>query len=184
MVIALYFMYYMKKAILTTLLLAAFVTEAFAQFQIIDRSGNGIQTNSNGQYQITGQVNGNNVQLTNNGLQVSGAGGYFGIGNTSGMSGNSGQLLGLIQMASKIIGMLVPVMIALAVVAFFWFLVGFIWKGAEDPTKHKDAMKGMAFSVVAIFVMVSIWGIVAFIGNTVGISQGGGIPEFKLPGFK
>lgn len=176
----------MKKAILTTLLLAAFVTEAFAQFQIIDRSGNGIQTNSNGQYQITGQVNGNNVQLTNNGLQVSGAGGYFGIGNTSGMGmgGNSGQLMGLIQMASKIIGMLVPVMIALAVVAFFWFLVNFIWKGAEDPTKHKDAMKGMAFSVVAIFVMVSIWGIVAFIGTTVGIGQGGGIPDFKLPGFK
>ncbi len=179
-------MYYMKKAILTTLLLATFVTEVFAQFQIIDRSGSGVQMNSNGQYQVTGQLNGNNIQITDGGLQVSGPGGYFGIGNTSGigMGGNSGQLVGLIQMASRIIGMLVPIMISLAVVAFFWFLVNFIWKGAEDPQKHKDAMKGMGYSIVAIFAMVSIWGIIAFMGTTLGIGQGGGIPDFKLPGFK
>ena len=99
-------------------------------------------------------------------------------------TGGSNQLENLILQFSTITGMLVPVLIALAVLAFFWFLVTFIWKGAEDPKKHADAMKGMGASLVAIFVMVSVWGIIAFMGTVLGIGQGGAINEIELPGVR
>jgi hypothetical protein len=35
---------------------------------------------------------------------------------------------------------------------------------------------------MAIFVMVSVWGIIAFVGGILGIDQGGSIHGFKLPG--
>jgi hypothetical protein len=40
----------------------------------------------------------------------------------------------------------------------------------------------MGWSIFAIFVMVSIWGIIGFIGGVTGIEQGGSIHGFKLPG--
>lgn len=90
----------------------------------------------------------------------------------------------IIVAISNIIGSLVPVMISLAVLVFFWFLVQFIWKGADDPKVHQNGMKGMGYSLLAIFVMVSLWGIIAFVGTTLGIGQGGGMNDFRLPGFK
>lgn len=175
----------MKKAILTLLLASVFVGQTYAQFNYVGPNGN-LQVNSNGQYQVGGMVNGNYVQTNSNGgFSISGPGGSLSIGNTNGFNGsNASGLLGLIMLASRITGMLVPITIALAVLAFFWFLVNFIWKGAEDPKVHSDGLKGMGYSLLAIFVMVSIWGIIAFIGNTVGIGQGGSLPDFKLPGFK
>jgi fumarate reductase subunit D len=107
----------------------------------------------------------------------------FNFGGTSGAA-NFTPLQKIIVATSNIIGSLVPVMIALAVVVFFWFLVQFIWKGAEDPKVHQNGMKGMGYSLLAIFVMVSLWGIIGFVGNALGIGQGGKLPEFYLPGFK
>lgn len=177
---------YMKKALLTILLTTAFVAKGYAQFNYVGSNGTNLQVNSNGQYQVGGMVNGNYVQTNSSGgFSINGPGGSLSIGNTSGFSGqNAGGLLGLIQLASKITGMLVPVTIALATLAFFWFLVEFIWKGRESADAHEKGLKGMGYSILAIFVMVSIWGIVSFIGTTIGIGQGGSLPDYKLPGFK
>jgi hypothetical protein len=44
-------------------------------------------------------------------------------------------------------------------------------------------MKGMAFSILALFMMVSVWGLVSFLGSFFGIGQGGsvGIPAIPTP---
>jgi hypothetical protein len=39
----------------------------------------------------------------------------------------------------------------------------------------------MGYSILAIFVMVSIWGIIGFIGNTLGVGAGGGAPVPVVP---
>lgn len=79
---------------------------------------------------------------------------------------------------SNILGILVPIFITLAVLAFFWGLVKYLWGGAED----KDAAKNiMIWGVIAIFVMVSVFGLVQLIGNTFGVNQGGGINLPQLP---
>jgi hypothetical protein len=89
---------------------------------------------------------------------------------------------GLINMVQGIMSRLVPIMIGLAVLAFFWFIVQFIWKGKDNPDEQIKARAGMGYSILAIFVMVSIWGIISFMGNTLGIGQGGQMPGFKVPG--
>ncbi len=87
-----------------------------------------------------------------------------------------GQFLGLI---TKITNALIPIAVSLAVLAFFWYLIKFIWYGKEDAESKKVGLAGMGWSVVALFVMVSIWGLVGFLGSITGVGQGGKVP---IPG--
>lgn len=81
-----------------------------------------------------------------------------------------------ITLISNVTNALIPIAVTLAVLAFFWFLIMFIWKGSGDATKRQEGLAGMGWSVVALFVMVSIWGLVGFIGSITGIGQGGRVP--------
>jgi hypothetical protein len=87
-----------------------------------------------------------------------------------------------IALAQTIASRLIPFLVSLAVLAFFWFLVMFIWKGRDSSDAQAKGRLGMFYSLVAIFVMVSMWGIIVFIGNMLGINQGGSMSGFKLPG--
>jgi hypothetical protein len=99
--------------------------------------------------------------------------------NAASTAGTS--LLGLLALAQTLVARLVPFMIGLAVVIFFYFLIMFIFKGSESGEKRTTYMGGMAFSVLALFVMVSIWGLVGFIGSLFGIGQGGSVPTPSIP---
>lgn len=94
---------------------------------------------------------------------------------------NDSMIVGLITSASNIVGMLVPFAVALAVLAFFWYLILFIWKGKEEGAKREEGMKGMGYSILALFVMVSIWGLVGLLGNISGVGQGGSAPIPRVP---
>lgn len=96
--------------------------------------------------------------------------------------GRNNPIAQLITLVKTIADRLIPILVAFAILAFFWFLVRFIWKGAEDPGEREKMKGGMGWSIVAIFVMVSVWGIIGFIGSITGIPQGGNIHGFKLPG--
>ncbi|MFA6608745.1 MAG: hypothetical protein WCT07_02445 [Candidatus Paceibacterota bacterium] len=104
----------------------------------------------------------------------------IGVGSQQGQI-QGGALLQLLALAQTIVTRLVPFMIGLAVIAFFWFLVEFIWLGRNDPKKHEGGLKGMGYSILALFVMVSIWGLVGFFGSIFGIGQGGNIPIPGIP---
>jgi hypothetical protein len=94
---------------------------------------------------------------------------------------NGGPLLSLLALAQKLVSNLVPFMVSLAVLAFFWFLIEFIWKGGDDGEAKKRSLTGMGYSILAIFVMVSIWGIIGLIGYMSGVGQGGDIPIPRVP---
>jgi hypothetical protein len=94
---------------------------------------------------------------------------------------NGGALLSLLALAQNIVTRLVPFAIGLAVLAFFWFLIGFIWKGKDDPAKQQEMMRGMGFSILALFAMVSIWGIIGLLGSFLGVGQGGSVPVPGIP---
>ena len=94
---------------------------------------------------------------------------------------NSGPIFNLLKFVSQITGMLVPILISLAVLAFFWYLVKFIMQGGQSADAKAASIKGMGYSVLALFVMVSIWGIVALLGSIVGVGQGGEIPMPVVP---
>lgn len=89
---------------------------------------------------------------------------------------NGSALLSLLTLAQTIVSRLTPLIIGIAVLAFFWFLVMFIVKGNKDAAEQKKSLAGMGYSVLALFVMVSIWGLVGFFGSLFGIGQGGTVP--------
>lgn len=81
-----------------------------------------------------------------------------------------------ILLVQNVTNALIPIAVTLAVLAFFWYLIKFIWYGKEDAVAKKVGLAGMGWSVVALFVMVSIWGLVGFIGSITGVGQGGKVP--------
>ena len=94
---------------------------------------------------------------------------------------NATALIQLLGAAQEILTRLVPFAVTAAVLAFFWFLITFIWKGGEDGEARKKSLSGMGWSIVALFVMVSIWGIIGLLGSILGVNQGGTIPIPGVP---
>lgn len=89
---------------------------------------------------------------------------YSGGGGT----GNLGPIKNLVASLGEIFNMLIPVLIALAVVIFFWGLITYIWKGAEG---HKEGKNIMIAGLVALFIMVSVWGIIRLAGSALGVQN-------------
>jgi hypothetical protein len=94
---------------------------------------------------------------------------------------NKGPLVSLLQATNEILVRLVPIAIGLAVLAFFVYLIMFIWKGRDDATEQKKTMAGMGYSILALFLMVSIWGIIGLLGSMFGVGQGGSVPIPTIP---
>ncbi len=82
-------------------------------------------------------------------------------------------LINLLNLAQNITNRLIPILMGLGVAALFFGLVMYIWKGREDKVEHEKWMKFIGASIVAIFVMVSIWGLVRFFGSIVGVDAVG-----------
>lgn len=70
-----------------------------------------------------------------------------------------------------LVDQLIPLFLALALLAFFWGLIVYIWKSgdAEGQERGKNVMIA---GIVGLFVMVAIWGIVRIIANTFNITTG------------
>ena len=87
--------------------------------------------------------------------------------------GQLSNLTGLVVAAGGIINLLIPIMMALAIVVFFWGLVKYIL-AAKEPEARKEGTNLMVGGIIALFVMVSIYGIIQFVGGSLGIQTNGG----------
>jgi hypothetical protein len=94
---------------------------------------------------------------------------------------NGSALISLLNLAQAIVSRLVPFAVTIAVLAFFWFLIKFIMQGGQSADAKAASLKGMGLSILALFVMVSIWGIIGLLGSIVGVNQGGNIPIPGVP---
>jgi len=65
---------------------------------------------------------------------------------------------------------LVWILLTLALVVFFWGIVRYIWSEGAGKAQGREIM---FWGVIALFVMVSIWGLTNFIGLTFGVGSGG-----------
>ncbi len=153
------------------------------QWQQETGGGNMIGGNTNtGQIGGSGSINGNRFGF---GIGGGGAGGGSGLAYGSQVCAVVNSFTGLVRLfalAQCVVTLSVPLLVGVALLAFFFFLIEFIWKGRDNPEYYGKAKTGMFWSIVALFVMVSIWGIIGFIGGVLGINQGGGMPGFRLPG--
>ncbi|MEK7068812.1 MAG: hypothetical protein AAB947_00350 [Patescibacteria group bacterium] len=72
---------------------------------------------------------------------------------------------------SGFLNSLIGLFITLAIVVFFWGLIKYLWSmGSEDA---HEGLKIMFWGIIAIFVMVSIWGIIGLLQNTFKVGSDG-----------
>ncbi len=82
-----------------------------------------------------------------------------------------GGLKGFLVEIKKLLGDVIPLLVALAIIYFFWGLVQFL-KNAGDVKTHEDGKNKIIWGLLAIFVMLSIAGILELIGSTLGLDTG------------
>ena len=87
---------------------------------------------------------------------------------------NLGNIENLMSSVGRLVDLALPIVVSLALLAFFWGLAKFIFAAGDEESKA-DGKKIMIWGVVALFVMVSVWGLVGFIGGAFGIQQGGSV---------
>jgi hypothetical protein len=76
-----------------------------------------------------------------------------------------------------IVNSLIPAFFGLAVIYFFYGMAKYILS-AGDPEKAKEGRGIMIYGVIGIAVMVLLYGLVAFLGNTIGVTGPGTGPTF------
>jgi hypothetical protein len=87
---------------------------------------------------------------------------------------NTGYFETIVTSIKKIVKDLIPVFFAVAIIFFFWSMIKFIQNAGSNPAKAGEAKMGIVWSLVAIAVMASVWGIVAFLGGIFGVNTSGG----------
>ncbi|OHA29052.1 MAG: hypothetical protein A3B08_00200 [Candidatus Taylorbacteria bacterium RIFCSPLOWO2_01_FULL_43_44] len=86
-----------------------------------------------------------------------------------------------LELASFWLVQLVTLAIAAAIIVFFWGVARYI-SGGDDEEKRTSARNTMLYGIIGIFSMVSVWGLVYFLGNILGIEPGGALRAPNLPG--
>lgn len=91
------------------------------------------------------------------------------MGTGTGLEGILRTIGGLIELAT-------PIVVALALLYFFWGLATYILnQGSEE--KKKQGREVMIWGILALFIMVSIWGIINVIQDTFDVRGG----DIKVP---
>ena len=90
-------------------------------------------------------------------------------------AGTKGLLTGL----GDVVKQLTLLLAGIALLVFFWGIVKFISAAANEEA-IAEGKRLMIWGLIALFVMVSVWGIVTFLQKEFGI-QSGGIFQFQPP---
>lgn len=71
-------------------------------------------------------------------------------------------------MSCTLIKFVVPLLFSLAVVLFIWGIIQY-FLNAENEEKRKKGKSFMLWGIIALFVMVSMWGLVGILTDTFGV---------------
>lgn len=84
----------------------------------------------------------------------------------------------LVSSVGSILNLLIPVLIAAAIVVFFWGLVMYIRSSGEG---HGEGRNVMIAGILSLFIMVSIWGLVNLVQNSLGVSGNASVTVPQVP---
>jgi len=91
-------------------------------------------------------------------------------------TGGDKGLLGVMQTVGNLLAALVPIIIALAVIYFLWGLLTYLFKAGEEKDKAREQM---IWGIIAIAVMVSVWGLVGILQATFNVGNSA-VPTVKI----
>lgn len=102
-----------------------------------------------------------------------GLGGGGGIPVNSAGGIHEGILLSYLNEVVFIVnGILVPVAMAIAFVVFLWGVFDAYILNGGNPDKRAEGNKHILWGLIGFFVLLCLWGLVALVGNTLGLSAG------------
>lgn len=78
----------------------------------------------------------------------------------------------IINIFLDLIQLTIPVIAGLALLVFFKGLAAFIAK-AGDEKNHAEGRNLMVWGLIALFVMISVWGIIRFVYTDIGFTNFG-----------
>lgn len=71
----------------------------------------------------------------------------------------------------NLIGTATPIIVALALLYFFWGLARYILNSGDEE-KKAEGRNIMIWGIIALFVMISVWGLVNILANTFSVNDG------------
>ena len=77
---------------------------------------------------------------------------------------------GIINQVNKVINAIIPFLVGLAVLVIIWGVFNYI-SGAGDEEKRAQAKQFIIWGVVGVFIMLSVWGLVGILTNTVVLDE-------------
>ena len=89
-------------------------------------------------------------------------------------------MLELINATGGLINKSIAVVVAIALLYFFWGLAKFLFRIGGDEEAVKEGKRIMKWGVIALFVMICVWGIVIFM--QIALLPGGSSTPTPDPG--
>ncbi|PIR70565.1 MAG: hypothetical protein COU46_00930 [Candidatus Niyogibacteria bacterium CG10_big_fil_rev_8_21_14_0_10_42_19] len=77
---------------------------------------------------------------------------------------------GVIMIFIDILGLVIPILMILATVVFLWGIISYL-VAAGDEAQISKSKTYMVWGIIALFVMLTVWGFVAVIQNTFEIDE-------------
>ena len=78
----------------------------------------------------------------------------------------------IVNTIGNLISQITPVLVGLALLYFFWGLAKYVLSAGDEDSKA-EGRNIMIWGIIALFVMVSVWGLVQVVASTLGVSTGG-----------
>ncbi len=89
---------------------------------------------------------------------------------TGGATPNFSYVNGVLNGIRDVLGLLTPIIFAIAILYFFWGLAKFIMAAGDDEARA-TGKKIMLWGIVGIFVMTAVYGLVQILANIVGTNS-------------
>lgn len=86
---------------------------------------------------------------------------------------------GFLGQVSNLITQATPVVIGLAMLFFLYGLMKFVLAAGNEEAKE-TGKRIMIWGIIALFVMVAVWGLVSLLATEAGVSY---TPSLPTPGF-
>jgi ABC-type proline/glycine betaine transport system permease subunit len=71
----------------------------------------------------------------------------------------------VVGLVLNLLEMTIPIILSFALLVFFWGLAKMVWHGGNER-QYAEGRSIAFYGVIALFVMLSVWGIVSVLENT------------------